>query len=124
MAKRPDLTPYRNYPANYDAKFVAFHDANAWVFEAIIRDARKLKEAGFSGVGMRYLFERQRYTPEAKQHRDANPGILYGLNNDFATWYGRLAEATHKDLEGLFRLRKTAAEAAAVDASQGKFKFD
>lgn len=114
--------PCSVYPGGYPAAFCAFHDANPGVYEAIVWHARELKRRGFTGVGMRYLFEHERYN--RKRDNSRTVGIETGLNNNFATFYGRLVEAQEDDLEGFFRLRAIGGERAAKDACQGVMEFD
>jgi len=112
---------WRGYPIGYPPGFTVFHDAHPEVFEAIIDHARTLKRQGHSGVGMRFLFEFERYYGKRK---DAENYMQYGLNNSWSTSYGRLAEEMHPDLRGFFRLRSTTDEKAAVDPNQLGMEFD
>jgi len=93
-----------------------------------VKHARELKRRGFLNVGVRYLFEHQRYTAEVIHRTDQT--LAYALDNNIAPYYGRLIEHQEPDLRGFFRMRSTRAELAAGtgprahNPAQAEMEFD
>jgi len=111
---------WKGYPTGYPPGFILFHDAHPEVFTAIVAHARLLKSQGHKGIGMRFLFEYERYYGD---RREVENFMDYGLNNNWSTSYGRLAEELHPDLRGFFRLRSTSEEKKAADPAQTTMEF-
>lgn len=116
--------PCYSYPADFPPKFVKFNDRFPWVYTGIIEHARQLKATGrYTCIGIRYLFEHERYSEAARLHR-AEVSIEYAIDNNTAPWYARLIEAREPDLAGFFRMRRMRDEIEKPDASQEVMEFD
>ena len=117
-----DLEQYKSFPVGYPASFVAFHEANGWIYDSIVREARALKDRGYSCVGMRYLFEHQRYQTARPPFQSVD--FVAALNNNFSAYYARLVTVRERDLVGFFRMRRMRGEMDSADASQQSMEFD
>ena len=86
--------------ATIDEQFQAFHEANRWVYDALVQLARQRVEAGRK-VGIKALVERLRWDWEL-----ATTGDTWKLNNNFTSRYARLMMSREADLVGLFETRE------------------
>lgn len=89
-----------------EASFEAFHEANPWVYRALVELARDMHDRGRGRVGMKMLFEVLRW-----QHALAtvDPSSEFKLNNNYHSRYARLIMDNEPDLAGLFETRKLTA---------------
>ena len=83
-------------------KFETFHGSNPWVFDEIVREARDLRDMGFSNYGIKAIFEVIRWR-RARTTRSADG---WKLNNILTSRYARAIEAECPDLHGFFRTRE------------------
>ena len=90
-------------PSRIDREWLAFHEANPHVYEALVRFAREAaaRRTHF-GIGM--LWERLRWYTSIEAHDQSQSE--WELNNNFRSRYSRLLMAREPDLEGLFETRK------------------
>lgn len=89
-----------------DERFTAFHQANPWVYTALVRLARSMHDRGHSRVGVGMLFEVLRWN-WSLHTIDASSD--WKLNNDYRSRYARLIAAQEPDLADVFELRKLTA---------------
>lgn len=82
-------------------RFERFHDANPWVYDALVLLARELKRRGRSRFGIKLLFERIRYESMLQTHGDE-----FKLNNNYHSRYARLIAEQEEDLADVFQLRE------------------
>lgn len=82
-------------------QFQAFHEANPWVLEALVRLARDYQRRGARRVGIGHLFEILRW-----QFSVATQGDEFKLNNNYRSRYARLIAAVHPQLADLFETRE------------------
>lgn len=106
----PEALESARYPEGYAPKFIAFHDANPSVAEALTDHAFRLKARGHGSVSMRYLFEHERLYG---QHPDT--GGPYVLDNNLCPAFTRLIEEREPSLRGFFPVRCTQEERAAAE---------
>lgn len=81
-----------------EANFLAFHEANPWVYDALVRLALDMDRRPI-GIGM--LWEVLRW-----QHLRATTGDPFKLNNNYRSRYARLIMEQEPDLEGVFLTRE------------------
>lgn len=81
-------------------KFEQFHAQNPEVYRQIVREARKLKAAGWRHFGIAAIFEALRYRAALRTANDS-----FKLNNNFRSFYARLIMREYPDLDGFFRVR-------------------
>ena len=80
-------------------RFVAFHEANPHVYEALRHLA--MQEVGYqSKSGIKALFEVLRW-----QWRNETEGDEYKLNNNFTSRYARMLMDREDELKGFFDIR-------------------
>lgn len=97
MAKIPCLSTPRQ-----EEKFLEFHRKNPHVLDEVIRIARELKESGVTQGAIGLIWERLRRVDVVDVDRGTEE---YELNNNFRSYYARLAEFRDPELEGYFELR-------------------
>lgn len=87
-------------------RFREFHDANPHVYRILVDLAREwVRRTGRHRVGIRALMERARWELSI-QTTDEAPV----LNNSWSPYYARLIMRQEPDLDGLFELRRAAAD--------------
>lgn len=89
-------------PPTIDARFEAFHAANPWVYDELVRLARGLVERGHRRIGIGMLFEVMRWS---WYMHTSDPTSEWKLNNDYRSRYARLIMVTEDDLAGCFETR-------------------
>jgi hypothetical protein len=95
------------FDATIADRFEDFHRDNPRVYNTLVRLAREwVKTTGHGKLGIATLYERARWDI-ALETRSAD----YKLNNDFRAYYARLIMRRERDLDGLFDLRASAADA-------------
>jgi hypothetical protein len=82
--------------------FLAFHAANPWVYDALVRLAREWVRLGRRHLGIGMLFEVLRWE---WNRATADPASDFKLNNNYRSRYARLMMDQEEDLAGLFELR-------------------
>ena len=100
LAPVPVVTPQHD---TIGESFEAFHQANPWVMDALVRLARDMRAGGRDVIGIKMLFEVLRWQ-HARNTIDAHSG--FKLDNNYAPHYARRIMADHPDLDGMFHLRK------------------
>lgn len=88
-------------------RFEAFHAANPWVMEALVRMARDLVGRGHTRFGIAMLWESLRW--QAARHT-GDPHSTFKLSNGHKAHYARRIMADHADLAGVFELRRLTAK--------------
>ncbi len=91
--------------ATIQERFSAFHDANPWVYHALVRLARDQRLHGRK-VGMKMLFEVLRW----QWMQQTTSEDEFKLNNNYHSRYARLIMERNPDLTGMFQLRELTAE--------------
>lgn len=89
-----------------EARFVAFHDANPWVYDALRTLALDLVRRGRTRIGIKMLFEVVRW-----QHARATvseDGVK--LNNDLSSRYARVLADREPELAEAFETRRLRAD--------------
>jgi hypothetical protein len=101
----PTLFDFQAQAAELD-RFTEFHRANPHVYRVLVDLARDwVTRTGRHNVGIKSLYEVARWQI-AMQTSDAD----FKLNNDYTAYYARLIMLQEHDLQGLFALRKSAAD--------------
>lgn len=97
-----------------EERFEAYHTANPSVLDAIIEVARDAKrEYGYRHWSINGVFEVLRYSKKYRHLRarlKISQADGFKLNNDYRSFYSRLAEKVAPDLEGFFSKRKSEAD--------------
>lgn len=86
--------------ATLQQRFEAFHRANPWVFDEVIRLLEEARDDGARRIGVKHVFEVLRW-----KHRRRTRGDDWRLNNSFTSRYARLVAAVRPDLAGLLEFR-------------------
>lgn len=94
---------------NLTEKFQQFHEENPHVYRTLVYLARQWVNAGHTRLGIATLFERARWE-FAMSTTDPD----YKINNNYKPYYARLIMSQEPDLDGLFELRRAAADLAGV----------
>jgi hypothetical protein len=86
-------------------QFDAFHAANPFVYDLLVKFARMVKKRGVHHYSMQALMEQVRWHVlfEAVVYT-WSPGT-FKLNNNFCAHYARLVMEQEPDLHGMFNLR-------------------
>lgn len=84
------------------ARFEAFHDANPWVYDRLVKMARQLHDLGRARIGIGMLFEVLRWQWQLQTH---DPTSDFKLNNNYRSRYARRIMANEPDLVGIFETR-------------------
>ena len=75
-----------------DQRFKAFHDANPWVYDALVVLIRDWISSGHERVGMKQMFEVLRWS-----YGRSTVGDTFKCNNDFTSRYARLILQRHPE---------------------------
>ena len=89
--------------ATIEERFLAFHAANPWVYEAFVDLARDLVARGRTKIGAKALFEVIRWNWDL--NRIADTDETYRLNNNHVSRYARLAAESEPELAAVFNMR-------------------
>ena len=90
-------------PGSTEDNFRAFHAANPWVYDAIVKLARDMKRRGRKKLGINMLFEVTRWE---FYRATSDPASEFKINNNYAPHYSRLVMKQNADLDGMFELRR------------------
>lgn len=82
-------------------RFEAFHRANPHVLDAVIEVALGLRRAGLEKCSVWMVFNRLRWI-----YTIATKGDEFRLNNNYTSYYARLAMLVEPRLDGFFETRK------------------
>lgn len=94
-------------PLSPAERFERFHEANPAVYAAIVSSARSYRrQTGRTTCGMSLLFGRARWVLALATDED-DPG----LNDHYQPYYSRLIMAQEPDLNGMFAVRSSHADA-------------
>lgn len=85
-----------------DEAFTNFHNANPWVYTALVQLARDLIRRGHRRIGIGMLFEVLRWQWSLGT---ADPASDYKLNNNYRSRYARLIMTQEADLMDVFETR-------------------
>jgi hypothetical protein len=86
-----------------EGNFLAFHEANPWVYRALVRLARDLHRRGRKRIGIGMLFEVLRWQHSLATVDQASD---FKLNNNYRSRYARLIMDREADLAGIFETRR------------------
>lgn len=95
--------PAAEQPLTIQEQFLAFHAANSWVYDELVRLARELHARGRRHIGMKLLVENVRFS---YYRQTTDPNSEFRVNNNYTSRYARLLCDEHPELAGLFELRK------------------
>jgi hypothetical protein len=99
----PEFAPVVDRGLTIEEAFEAFHAANPWVYDALVRLARDLSRRGRHVMGIGMLFEVLRW----HWYRTTDdPHSEFKLNNNYRSRYARLIMRRERDLDGIFNLRE------------------
>jgi hypothetical protein len=97
-------------PADTIDGFLAYHTANPHILQRLVSRTRQLTSRGYERVGMGMLFELLRWDHLIS----STTGEPFKLNNSYRAYYARLIEHLHPDLTGVYTMRQSAADRAAL----------
>jgi hypothetical protein len=98
----PQFAPAAPAPT-IEERFQAFHQANPWVYAALVRLARRRTAAGIRRIGIGMLFEVLRWE---WQGATTDPNAEWKLNNNYRSRFARLIMDNEPDLAGVFETRE------------------
>lgn len=93
--------PELPHNATIEERFIAFDQANPWVYVALVRLARQLVAKGHNRVGMKMLFEQLRW----EWYVTTTDTSGFKLNNSLTAHFARKIMANEPDLADLFETR-------------------
>ena len=91
------------YRKSIQQQFHEFHEANPWVYQEMVKLARRAKARGAQKVGIGMLTEIVRWR-RAIATQDWNSG--FKINNSYRSRYARLIMQQEPDLDGVFDTRE------------------
>jgi hypothetical protein len=91
-------------PTDWDA-FMAYHEANPHIYEALRLFALEAVRAGRTHLGINMLHERVRWYTNIESNREP-----WKLNNNYRPYYARLLAESERELRGLFETRTAKAD--------------
>lgn len=97
----PLVTPATRADDTIQDRFERFHEANGWVYDALVSLARDYISGGRTRLGIGMLFERLRW-----DYNRSTTGDPFKLSNDYRSRYSRLIMANEHELEGVFATRE------------------
>lgn len=86
--------------------FRAYHHANPNIFAEFLKLSYRLMDLGFKHYGAKCILENVRYHIDLKQGAKGD-GTGFKLNNDFFSYYARLAAVYDSRFMEFFNFRKT-----------------
>lgn len=95
------VLPDAHAGASIQARFTAFHEANPWVYEALVRLARKYRDMGRSHIGIGHLVEIVRW-----EYAAGTQGDEFKINNNFRSRFVRLIQQRDPELAAMFETRE------------------
>lgn len=91
-------------------KFIAFHNKNPQVYEALVQYAYQWKnETGLDKIGLGLLWERVRWDLTLAIATNQRSSQEYRLNDGFKSYYSRLMMMREPSLRECFDLRRSEA---------------
>jgi hypothetical protein len=97
----PQFAPIDTRGLTIGEAFTAFHEANGWVYDALVTLARRWTATGRTRIGIKALFEVLRW-----EWSLATTGDTFRLNNSWTSRYARLIAAQEPDLADVFETRE------------------
>jgi hypothetical protein len=85
------------------SKFETFHAANPWVYDALVKMARRAKWRGRERLGIGMLAEVLRWDYMLATD---DPSSDFKLNNNYRSRYARKIMEEHPELDGMFETRE------------------
>lgn len=95
------VLPQHQEGETLEQRFLAFHNANPWVYEALVALTREYVARGAQRVSVNMLVEVVRY-----QYGKTIGDDTYKLNNNHRAFYARLLMHQHPEWDGLFETRR------------------
>lgn len=97
------VPPVVPHGASIEMRFEAFHAANPWVYDELVRMAREAHRAGRERIGIKMLFEvlRWRWTLHT-----TDPSSKFKLNNSMTSRYARRIMRENDELAEIFETRE------------------
>jgi len=100
----PTVQPRRAIPGqSIEAQFLAFHEANPHVYNALRDLSLAWRRRGSRKIGMKMLFEVLRW--KFVMTTD-DPDSSFKLNNNYAPYYARTLMDNEPQLDGVFEIRE------------------
>lgn len=96
---RPEYTP----ELSIQARFELFHRCNPWVFDALVKLAKDLRNRGHRRIGLKLLFEVLRYQ---QMVTTKDPTSSFRLNNVYSSRYARMIVENVPELSDCFETRE------------------
>jgi hypothetical protein len=97
------VAPQGPRPITIQERFEAFHAANPWVYEALVKLALDFVARGHRRIGIGMLVEVVRWQ-YGRQTSDPTSG--FKVNNNYRSRYARMIEARVPELAGMFETRE------------------
>lgn len=94
------VLPQHEATASIEQRFHAFHDANPWVYNAMVALIRRYVANGAQRVSVKMLTEVIRY-----EYGSTRGDESWKLNNNFTSHYARLLLREHPEWDGLIETR-------------------
>jgi len=106
-----DAIPNPNKMSKLEKDFWKFHEKHPEVFEVLVRFAYEWREhkGPDAKIGLSALYERARWEITFESLSNQKPPKL---SNNHRAFYARLITETHKDLMGIFQLKKQSIQAS------------
>lgn len=101
--REPEVRP----GASIQERFQGFHEANPWVYRALVDLSRDLVARGRHKLGIGMLWEVLRWQYAL---RTVDPNSEFKLNDHYRSRYVRLIDNNEPDLRGRFELRSLRSE--------------
>lgn len=95
--------PEYDRDATIEEKFMAFHQANPHVYEAMREMALELKARGFQQWGVKALYEVLRFEYAMQTSHEQGE---FRLNNNYTALYSRMLMDNEPELLGFFEVRE------------------
>jgi hypothetical protein len=87
---------------NIQADFLAFHLANPWLYDALVKLAREISHPGHARIGIGMLFEVIRWQ---WMRQTVDGASDFKMNNNYRSRYARLIMDREPDLADVFQTR-------------------
>lgn len=97
----PLVTPDHEAEATIEERFAAFHEANTWVYDALVALIRDWLATGHTRVGLKQMFEVLRWS-----YGRSTVGDTFRCNNDYTSRYARLILRRHPEWADAIEVRE------------------
>jgi len=101
MSAVREFFEYRKDVSETALRFFRFHEANPEVLDLVVTELELVKSSGWKVASLPSLIHYARWVL-IKRRRGSD---RFGLNQNFAAYYGRLVAVLHPGLNGYFEMR-------------------